>query len=108
MHVPGPTLIVTENTQFTVTLTNQLPSAAGNTSILFPGLTLVSTSGGVPGLLTQEATGTSPVTYTLIATSPGTPAYYRGTQGDLQGELGIYGPIISLPATHPSPSTPVS
>src|ERR1700694_1485104 len=44
MQVPGPTLIVTENTQFTVTLTNQLPSAAGNTSILFPGLTLVRTS----------------------------------------------------------------
>ena len=102
MQVPGPTLIVTENTQFTVTLTNQLPSAAGNTSILFPGLTLVSTSGGVPGLLTQEATGTSPVTYTLIATSPGTRAYYSGTQGDLQVEMGMYGAIIVLPATIPS------
>src|SRR6266852_2339173 len=102
MQVPGPTLIVTENTQFTVTLTNQLPSAAGNTSILFPGLTLVSTSGGVPGLLTQEATGTSPVTYTLIATSPGTRAYYSGTQGDLQVEMGLYGAIIVLPATIPS------
>src|SRR5439155_16810589 len=43
MQVPGPTLIVTENTQFTVTLTNGLPAAAGNTSILFPGLQLVST-----------------------------------------------------------------
>src|SRR5216683_1336054 len=105
MQVPGPTLIVTENTQFTVTLTNQLPSAAGNTSILFPGLTLVSTSGGVPGLLTQEATGTSPVTYTLIATSPGTRAYYSGTQGDLQVEMGMYGAIIVLPATIPSTCT---
>src|ERR1700730_1592351 len=36
MQVPGPTLIVTENTQFTVTLTNGLPAAAGSTSILFP------------------------------------------------------------------------
>src|SRR3989442_4414305 len=33
MQVPGPTLIVTENTPFTVQLTNGLPAAAGNTSI---------------------------------------------------------------------------
>jgi FtsP/CotA-like multicopper oxidase with cupredoxin domain len=105
MQVPGPTLIVTENTQFTVTLTNQLPSAAGNTSILFPGLTLLSTSGGAPGLLTQEATAASPVTYTLIATSAGTRAYYSGTQGDLQVEMGMYGAIIVLPAAIPSACT---
>src|SRR5947208_10179538 len=40
MQVPGPTLIVTENAPFTVNLTNNLPTAAGNTSILFPGLQL--------------------------------------------------------------------
>ncbi len=38
MQVPGPTLIVTEGQTVTVTLTNNLPTAAGNTSILFPGL----------------------------------------------------------------------
>ncbi len=37
MQVPGPTLIVTEGQTVTVTLTNSLPTAAGNTSILFPG-----------------------------------------------------------------------
>jgi FtsP/CotA-like multicopper oxidase with cupredoxin domain len=37
MQVPGPTLIVTEGQTVTVTLTNNLPTAAGNTSILFPG-----------------------------------------------------------------------
>ena len=37
MQVPGPTLIVTEGQTVTVTLTNGLPMAAGNTSILFPG-----------------------------------------------------------------------
>src|ERR1700741_3390 len=36
MQVPGPTLIVTEGDTVTVTLTNTLPAAAGNTSILFP------------------------------------------------------------------------
>jgi FtsP/CotA-like multicopper oxidase with cupredoxin domain len=99
MQVPGPTLIVTENVQFTVTLTNGLPTAAGNTSILFPGLQLVSATGGTPGLLTQEATATSPVTYTLVALSPGTRSYYSGTQGDLQVEMGLYGAVIVLPAT---------
>ena len=56
MQVPGPTLVVTQGQQFTVTLTNALPTGAGNTSILFPGLTLVSATGGAAGLLTQEAT----------------------------------------------------
>ena len=45
MQLPGPTLIVTENATFTVTLRNSLPAAAGNTSILFPGAT-VTTAGG--------------------------------------------------------------
>ena len=103
MQIPGPTLIVTENIPFTVKLTNGLPRAAGNTSILFPGLQLTGVSGGAPGLLAQEATATSSVTYTLVATSPGTRAYYSGTRGDLQVEMGLYGAIVVLPAT-PSPA----
>src|SRR3981081_126289 len=79
MQIPGPTLVVTENVQFTVTLTNHLPAAVGNTSILFPGLQLVSVSSGVPGLLTQEATPGGSVTYTLVAHTPGTHAFYSGT-----------------------------
>src|SRR5262252_1427891 len=54
MQVPGPTLIVTEGQSITVNLINQLPTAAGNTSILFPGF-IVTATGGVTGLLTQEA-----------------------------------------------------
>ena len=38
MQVPGPTLIVNEGQSVTVNLLNSLPNAAGNTSILFPGL----------------------------------------------------------------------
>src|SRR5579863_1090994 len=101
MQIPGPTLIVTQGT-FTVTLNNGLPAAAGNTSILFPGLTVVSAVGGAPGPLTREATPTSPVTYTLRADSPGTRAYYSGTQGDLQVEMGLYGAIIVLPTAAPA------
>jgi FtsP/CotA-like multicopper oxidase with cupredoxin domain len=103
MQIPGPTLVVTEGQTVTVTLTNNLPTAAGNTSILFPGFNVTATPGtGVPGLLTQEAAPGGTVTYTFTATSPGTRAYYSGTQGDLQVEMGLYGAIIVLPATAPT------
>jgi len=104
MQVPGPTLIVTEGQTVTVTLTNGLPAAAGNTSILFPGLTVTAT-GGVPGLMTQEAAPGGTVTYTFIASSPGTRSYYSGTQGDLQVEMGLYGAVIVLPNSVPSTCT---
>src|ERR1700693_5858840 len=100
MQVPGPTLIVTEGNTVTVTLTNGLPAAAGNTSILFPGFQVIA-SGGVPGLLTQEAAPGGSVTYTFTASSPGTHAYYSGTQGDLQIEMGLYGAVVVLPASVP-------
>src|SRR5512143_1032196 len=101
MQVPGPTMIVHQGDTVTVTLHNNLPAAAGNTSILFPGFTVQST-GGVPGLLTQEASNGGTVTYTFTATNPGTHAYYSGTQGDLQIEMGLYGAIIVLPNTVPA------
>ena len=101
MQVPGPTLIVTEGQTVTVNLSNNLPAPAGNTSLLFPGFQ-VSTSGGVPGLLTQEAPASGTVTYTFVAATPGTHSYYSGTQSDLQVEMGLYGAIIVLPANVPS------
>ena len=101
MQVPGPTLIVTEGQTVTVNLTNGLPAAAGNTSILFPGFQ-VTPSGGVAGLLTQEAPPGGTVTYTFVAGSPGTRAYYSGTQSDLQVEMGLYGAIVVLPNNVPS------
>ena len=104
MQVPGPTLIVTEGDQVTVTLTNGLPTSAGNTSILFPGFNVTFT-GGVAGLLTQEAAPGGTVMYSFVASSPGTHAYYSGTQGDLQVEMGLYGAIIVLPAAVPGNCT---
>jgi len=106
MQVPGPTLIVTEGQSVTVNLTNGLPTSAGNTSILFPGFQVTSPAGsGVAGLLTQEAAPGGTVTYTFTAGSPGTRAYYSGTQGDLQVEMGLYGAIIVLPSTTPTGCT---
>src|SRR5437660_13899 len=105
MQVPGPTLIVTQGQTVTVNLTNNLPSAAGNTSILFPGFNVPTGSSGVAGLLTREAAPGSTVSYSFVASSPGTRAYYSGTQGDLQVEMGLYGAIIVLPATIPTNCT---
>jgi FtsP/CotA-like multicopper oxidase with cupredoxin domain len=105
MQVPGPTLVVTEGDTVTVILTNGLPTSAGNTSILFPGFTLTSTScptTGQQGLLTCEAAPGGTVTYTFMASTPGTRAYYSGTQGDLQVEMGLYGAIIVLPNGAPT------
>ncbi|MHB8726441.1 MAG: multicopper oxidase domain-containing protein [Casimicrobiaceae bacterium] len=118
-QMPGPTLIVNEGDLVTVVLTNSLPAAAGNTSILFPGfqvcagtLTVTaanpagtcapSTTDGVAGLLTQEAVSGATVTYQFVATSPGTHSYYSGTQGDLQVEMGLFGAIVVLPTKVPT------
>jgi FtsP/CotA-like multicopper oxidase with cupredoxin domain len=96
MQLPGPTLIVNQGDTVTVTLHNNLPAAAGNTSILFPGFS-VTASGGAAGLLVQEATNLGTVSYSFVADTPGTHTYYSGTQGDLQVEMGLYGALIVLP-----------
>jgi FtsP/CotA-like multicopper oxidase with cupredoxin domain len=106
MQVPGPTLIVTEGQPVSVTLTNNLPPPAGNTSILFPDFAVTTscsaaTPSGVQGLLTCEAAPGGAVTYTFTPSTPGTHAYYSGTQGDLQVEMGLYGAIVVLPAVVP-------
>ncbi|WP_374193512.1 multicopper oxidase domain-containing protein [Trinickia mobilis] len=113
MQIPGPTLIVNQGDIITVTLTDNLPAAAGNTSILFPGFDVCTgtidpttklcsgTPTGVQGLLTREASHTVTVTYSFVAAAPGTHAYYSGTQGDLQIEMGLFGAIIVLPTSAP-------
>ncbi|MFB3813527.1 MAG: multicopper oxidase domain-containing protein [Terriglobales bacterium] len=101
MQLPGPTLIVTAGTTVRVTLTNQLPAAAGNVSIVFSGqkVTVDPLNPGVTGLLTQEATpGGGTVTYTFTASEPGTYLYHSGTRPDLQVEMGLFGALIVRPA----------
>lgn len=107
MQLPGPTMVVTEGIPVSITLTNALPPAAGNTSIVFPGFT-VTTTGGTAGMMAREAAnascnptvtaGCNTVTYTFTPDKPGTYAYYSGTQPELQIEMGLYGAIIVLPA----------
>lgn len=98
MQLPGPTLLVTEGDTVTITLTNNLPVAAGNVSIVFPGQD-VSTSGGIEGPLTREAANGGSVTYTFTASEPGTFQYHSGSQPDLQVEMGLYGALIVRPSS---------
>ncbi|MDB6162016.1 MAG: multicopper oxidase type 3 [Gammaproteobacteria bacterium] len=105
MQLPGPTLIVTEGDDVTVELTNGLPTAAGNTSIVFSGLAATAAD-GVSGPLVKEAAHGGKVTYTFHADKPGTYAYYSGSHPDLQIEMGLFGTVIVRPS--PNYSAPVT
>jgi manganese oxidase len=97
MQYPGPTLIVNEGDTITVNLRNTLSTPV---SIIFPGQSGVVATGGTTGLLTNEAApngGT--VSYTFVASQPGTYQYFSGTQSDLQIEMGLVGALIVRPAT---------
>src|SRR5437016_10849405 len=74
------------------------------TSTLFPYTTLFRSHEALP-CPTPTACTTNTVSYTFVASSPGTRAYYSGTQGDLQVEMGLYGAVIVLPASVPGACT---
>jgi manganese oxidase len=105
MQYPGPTLIVNQGDTVIVTLRNAItipgpPAVAGpNVSLLFPGQSGILASGGVAGALTQEAPadGTTSVTYTFVASQPGTYTYFSGTSMDLELEMGLFGALIVRP-----------
>jgi len=97
MQYPGPNLVVTEGSAVSVSLRNELPAAAGNVSIVFPGQSVTAT-GGVAGLLTREAPPGGTVTYEFTASRPGTFAYHSGTRPELQVEMGLTGALIVRPS----------
>jgi len=100
MQYPGPTLIVNQGDTVEVRLWNRLPMPV---SLVFPGQTLISVTGGTQGLITREApasdgvTRTGLVRYTFIASKPGTYTYYSGTRPDLQVDMGLAGTLIVRP-----------
>jgi len=101
MQYPGPTLVVQQGATVTITLANELPVPV---SIVFPGQRGVVASGGAEGTLTREApagaTGApgGPVTYTFVASQPGTYLYHSGTDPALQVDMGLVGAIVVRPA----------
>ncbi|TKJ34778.1 MAG: copper oxidase [Planctomycetes bacterium B3_Pla] len=99
MQYPGPTMIVEEDVAITINLTNTLTVPV---SMVFPGQTGVTATGGSPGLLTSEADpngGT--VSYSFTPTEPGTYMYYSGTNPELQIEMGLVGALIVRPTGAP-------
>ena len=98
MQVSGPTLLVNQGETVTVNFTNRLPARS---SIVFPGQSGVSTSGGSAGALTAEVGPNESVSYTFTAAQPGTYLYQSGTQSGLQVEMGLVGALIVYPAGNP-------
>jgi hypothetical protein len=94
-QLPGPVLCVNEGDAVTVNLDNDLSE---NVSIVFPGQSGVTASGGVPGLFTDEAAPGGSVSYTFTASAPGTYLYESGTNTHKQIEMGLYGALVVRPA----------
>jgi FtsP/CotA-like multicopper oxidase with cupredoxin domain len=102
-QMPGPTLCVNEGDTVTINLTNNLPDPPGavlpeNTSIVFPGQTNVTPAGGVAGLFTNEASPGGGVSYSFVASEPGTYLYESGTNPHKQVHMGLYGTLIVRPS----------
>ena len=95
MQYPGPTLIVEQGETIDITLNNLLDVPV---SIVFPGQTGVTASGGADGLLTKEAAADGgSVTYSFTATHAGTYLYHSGTDPVVQVEMGLVGAIVVRP-----------
>jgi len=96
-QMPGPILCVDEGDTVTINLTNNL--TAEPVSIVFPGQTGVTATGGSPGLLaTEAAPGGGTVSYSFTASEPGTYLYESGTNVHKQVQMGLAGALVVRPA----------
>jgi FtsP/CotA-like multicopper oxidase with cupredoxin domain len=105
---PGPVLCVNEDDTVSVTLVNSLPYGL-STSLIFPGQEDVQAngipsqpefdgSGNLTSLATSAANGSS-VTYSFVASRPGTFIYESGTDTKTQVPMGLFGALIVRPTT---------
>jgi len=96
-QMPGPVLCVNEGDTVTINLTNNLSTEL--VSIVFPGQTGVTATGGSPGLLaTEAAPGGGTVSYEFTASQPGTFLYESGTNIHEQVQMGLAGALVVRPA----------
>ena len=103
---PGPILCVNQGDTVTVILTNALPnyrSLPVRTSIMFPGQENVQANGAPaqPDLanasLTNSIAPGGSVTYSFVASRPGTFIYESGTDTKMQVSMGLFGALIVRP-----------
>jgi len=102
MQYSGPTLKVQQGETVTVIFTNSLPT---RTSMMFPGQSGVTATGGSAGIIAQEAAPGETVTYSFVASQPGTYVYQSGTQPGLQVEMGLVGALIVYPTGAGAPTS---
>jgi len=104
---PGPVLCVNQNDTVTINLRNALPNylnSAVNTSMMFPGQDNVLANGSpaqpdlVNNSLTKYVAPGSSITYSFVASRPGTFIYESGTDMRMQDTMGLVGAIIVRPA----------
>ena len=103
---PGPVLCVNEGDNVTVILVNNLPEAV---SIMFPGQENVEANGGtanpqydglgnLTSLTNTAASGGGSVTYTFVASKPGSYIYESGTNPQKQVRMGLFGALVVRPS----------
>jgi len=104
---PGPVLCVNAGDTVTVVLRNNLPE---DISMIFPGQDNVLANGataqpqiandGTVTSLTNTAAPGASVSYTFVATNPGTYIYESGTNPEKQVRMGLFGALIVRPVSH--------
>ncbi|MBI5304497.1 MAG: multicopper oxidase domain-containing protein [Chloroflexi bacterium] len=101
---PGPNLCVQQGDTITITLNNTL---AEPVSIIFPGMENVLAngapaqpqfSGSTLTSLAQVAPPGGSVTYSFVASQPGTYLYESGTDMGKQVQMGLFGALVVRPS----------
>jgi len=99
---PGPVLCVNQGDTVSVTLTNSLPYNL-RTSLIFPGQDNVLANGvpAQPDLANNSLANSIPaggsITYSFVASRPGTFIYESGTDTKTQVAMGLFGALIVRP-----------
>jgi FtsP/CotA-like multicopper oxidase with cupredoxin domain len=102
---PGPVLCVNQGDMVTVVLTNHLPEPV---SIIFPGQENVLANGApaqpqfdgtgkLTSLTNVAAANGGTITYSFVASSPGSFVYESGTMPQKQVRMGLFGALVVRP-----------
>jgi FtsP/CotA-like multicopper oxidase with cupredoxin domain len=107
---PSPVLCVNEGDTVTIVLNNTLDH---DVSIVFPGQENVladgqpsqpvfNAGGELVSLAPVATANGGSVTYTFVASKPGTYLYESGTNPMVQVNMGLFGALVVRPAAHPN------